>query len=293
MKRFMQWPWVLLLFFFLLFLPACFPSKKVTVASTATLLEEIAKASNKQSDLRLIREGTPAYLMLMDGMVEAYPGSDQLLLATAKAYASYASIFDEDEDKEYAKSLLGRGKEYALRSLEVRGLKDPLRTPFEEFKASLQGFGKEDVPYLFWGASCWADWIAHHLDSMEALADLPRVESMMNRVLEIDEGYFYGGPHLFMGIWFSSRPPLAGGDLKRAQRHFLKALELGQGKFLMVYVYYANYYARQAMDRDLFLSTLQNVLETPARVSPDLTLVNTIAKKKAQALLGRVEDYFD
>ena len=96
-----------------------------------------------------------------------------------------------------------------------------------------------------------------------------------------------------MGIWFSSRPKGFGGDLKKAQDHFLKALELGRGKFLMTYVYYANYYARKAMDRDLFTSALQKVQNTPADVVPDLTLLNTVAKKKADELLTRADEYFE
>jgi len=86
---------------------------------------------------------------------------------------------------------------------------------------------------------------------------------------------------------------MAGGDLKKAQVHFLKVLELGQRKFLMSYVYYANYYARKIMDKELFTSTLQKVLETPADTSPDLILLNTIAKKQAKELLSRVGEYFE
>jgi hypothetical protein len=96
-----------------------------------------------------------------------------------------------------------------------------------------------------------------------------------------------------MGIWHASRPKIAGGDLKKAQEHFLKALDLGQGKFLMADVYYANYYARKMMDKDLFTSTLQKVLETPADISPDLVLVNTVAKKQARELLSHTEEYFE
>src|SRR3972149_4596828 len=116
--------------FFPLFLislfTACLPSKKLTVGATATLLEEVAKSSYRQSDLRMIREGMPAYLMLMDGMIEAWPNNEQLLIAAAQTYSSFASIFVEDQDQEYAKMLFGKGRDYALRSLERRGLKEPL-----------------------------------------------------------------------------------------------------------------------------------------------------------------------
>jgi tetratricopeptide (TPR) repeat protein len=285
--------WTFLPLFLLCLLSACLPSKKLTVGATATLLEDVARSSYKQSDLRVIHDGMPAYLMLMDGMIEAWPKNEQLLIAAAQTYSSYASIFVEDQDKEYAKLLFGRARDYALRSLERRGLEEPLQSTFEDFKEGVKNLGKRDGPYLFWGATCWANWIRLNLDSMEALAQLPKVEWMMRRVLEVDEGFYFGGPHLFMGIWFSSRPRIAGGDLKKAQEHFLKALELGKGKFLMAYVYYANYYARQALDRDLFTSILHKVLETPADISPDLILLNTVAKKKAKELLDRVDEYFE
>jgi hypothetical protein len=284
---------ILLLGLFLSLSLGCFPSKKMTVISAGSLLEEVAKASARQSDLRLIREGTPSYLMLMDGMMEAWPDNDRLLIAAAQAYASYASLLLEDQDRkdqeketrEYdAMGLYGKARKYALKSLELRGLKKPLETPLDDFKDGLKGLGKKDLPTLFWTATCWASWISLKLDSMEALAELPKVEAMMKRVLELDETFYYGGAHLFMGIWFASKPKGFGRDLKKAQDHFLKAIEYGQGKFLMTYVYYADYYARKATDRDLFTSTLQKVLETPEDIAPDLTLLNTLAKKKAEAL---------
>ena len=95
----------------------------MTVGATATLLEEVARASYRQSDLRILREGMPAYLMLIDGMIQAWPDNEQLLIAAAQSYSSFASLFVEDQDKEYANLLYERGKQYALRSLEMRGLK--------------------------------------------------------------------------------------------------------------------------------------------------------------------------
>jgi len=293
MKGFHHRTWIFLFLCLLFFLSSCLPNKKLTVGATATLLEEVARASYRQSDLRILREGMPAYLMLIDGMVQAVPDNEQLLIAAAQSYSSFASLFVEGQDKEYANLLYERGKQYALRSLEMRGFKEPLQRPFDDFKEGLKRLGKKDVPYIFWAATCWVNWIRLNLDSIEAISELPRVESLMKRALELDEGFYYGGPHLFMGIWFASRPKIVGGDLKKAQEHFLKALELGQGKFLMAYVYYANYYARKITDKDLFTSTLQKVLETPAETSPDLVLINTVAKKQAKELLSHVGEYFE
>ena len=127
---------------------------------------------------------------------------------------------------------------------------------------------------------------------MEALAQLPRVEMMMKRALALDESFHYGGPHLFMGIWYASRPKIAGGNLDTAQYHFQKAMELGQNKFLMTKVYYADLYARKKFDRELFASILQEVLQTPADIDPDLTLANSVARRKAEEMLRTIDDYF-
>ena len=277
----------------LLALPvACTTSKTLTVGATASLLEDIAKSAYRQSDLKLIREGMPAYLMLIDGMVEAVPGNERLLINAAQAYASFASAFIQDEDKEYAKVLYAKGKDYALSALKRIGIKDPDTGSFEAFEADLKGLKIKDIPYVFWAATCWGNWISLSQGSIEALAELPRVELLMKTVLELDEGFYYGGAHIFMGILNGSKPKMAGGNLELARKHFLKAIELGQGKFLMAYIYYADYYAKKAFDKDLYVSTLETVVKTPADIMPDLTLLNTIAHTKAKLLIAEADDYF-
>jgi hypothetical protein len=280
------------IFFTLAIVAACIPNKQLTVSSTATLLEDVAHSANKQSDLRVVREGMPAYLLLIDGMIEAVPDNARLLITAAQSYASFASAFVEDTDTEYARTLYQKAKKYALRALEQRGLKHPVSKPFDDFEDALNRLGKDDAPYMFWTATCWGSWIRLNLGSMAAMAELPRVEALMKRVLVLDEQFYFGGPHLFMGIWFASRPEIAGGDLTRAQHHFQKALEFSQGKFLMTQVYYADQYARKTFDRILFVTTLQSVLEAPVDKIPQLTLLNTVAHKRAKELLEQVDAYF-
>ena len=257
---------------------------------TATLLESVAVASNRQSDLAVIREGMPAYLMLIDGMVEAWPKNEKLLLAAAQSYASFASISEKGADAK--RRLYRKATQYALRALGRRGLPSARTMAFGDFEKSVSKLKKNDVPYLFWGASCWANWIGSNQSSMEAMAELPRVESMMKRVLVLDEGFYYGGPHLFMGIWYGMRPKMAGGDLKKAQIHFQKAISFGKGKFLMANIYYASYYAKKAFDKELYRSILKQTLDTPAGIVPDLTLINTVAHKKAEKMLEAIDDIF-
>jgi hypothetical protein len=115
---------------------------------------------------------------------------------------------------------------------------------------------------------------------------------MMKRVLVLDEAFYYGGAHIFMGILEASRPRVAGGDLDHARDHFLKAIELGEGKFLMAKVYFAQYYARKSFDRELYLATLEDVLNTPVNIKPDLTLLNSVAHARAKEMIGLTDQYF-
>lgn len=288
--RFLIW---IILFSISCILPAaCAPPKKMTVGAAATLMEDIANSAYKQSDTRVIREGMPAYLMLIDGMVEAWPNNGRLLIAAAQSYASFASAFVESQDADYSRALYGRARDYAIRSLELRGLHNAVEGPFDDFEAGVQKFGKDDVPYVFWTAACWGNWIRLNMDSMEAMAELPRVELLVKKALELDEGYYYGSPHLFMGILHASRPKMAGGDLSVAQAHFLKAIELGEGKFLAAYIYYADQYAKRAFDKKLYISILQKALETPADIVPELTLLNTVSHSRAKKMLEEADEYF-
>ena len=276
----------------LAFHSACIPTKRLTVAAVGSILEEVARSSSKQTDISILREGTPAYLMLIDGLIEAYPHNEELLVAGSKAYSSYAALFME-EDREKAKRLYLKAKQYGLRALSKRReFREVLSKPLDQFETCLTDFGKKDVPALFWTVSAWGSWISLSTDSVEAMAEVPKVICLMQRVLELDEGFYYGGPHLFMAVYHLSRPKAYGGDPERAHRHFKKAFELSQGNFLMGHVLYAKYYARQTFDRELFVTTLEKVLNTPADEVPELTLLNTLAKQQAKRLLEEVNDYF-
>ena len=266
----------------LVFSTACSVHKKMTVAAAAGLVDDIAKATARQTDTRVIREGLPAYLLLMDGMVEGWPDNAGLRLAAAQAYATFASAFVDESDRAYREILLLKAKNYALRALELRGFDPPQSSAFDRFDADLEAAGRADTPYLFWAATAWGNWINLNIGSISALAELPRVEKLIQRIIVLDEGYYYGGAHLFMGILLASKPKMAGGDLEKARSHFLRAKQLGRDQFLMADVYLAQYYATKSFDKDLYIRTLNRVLAQPADLVPDL----------AEKMLAEADEYF-
>jgi len=274
------------------FVTGCLSSQQIVVEKAPALFRGVALSANRQSDVTLVRQGIPSYLMLIDGMIQSNPDNKDLLLAGAQAYASYASVLEEDE-QDRAALLNEQAKKYALQALELTPpFQDALGKPIDVFQKRLEQTGRRDVPTLFWVDNIWGGWIASSTEGAEAMADLPWAEALIERVLQLDPGYYYGGAYLFKAILSSARPEQFGGNLKKAEEHFQKAREYGQGKFLMTDVYYAQYYARQTLNRDLFVNTLKRVLESPAGVEPELTLANTLAQRRAKKLLAQADEFF-
>ena len=60
----------------------------------------------------------------------------------------------------------------------------------------------------------------------------------------------------------------------------------------MTRVFFADQYARKTLDRQLFETNLQKVLDTPADKVPELTLLNTVAQNKAKVLLAQADEIF-
>jgi hypothetical protein len=162
----------------------------------------------------------------------------------------------------------------------------------DEFAAFLKQYNKKDVPSLFWTASAWGKWISLNIDSVEALADMAMLEATMRRILELDDSFYYGSPHLLMAVYLVSRPEMIGGDINKSKEHFDKAFSLGADKLLSAKVLFARSYAVRLRDRALFAKTLQGVIDTPVDEVPELTLTNTLAKEKAREMMEKVDDYF-
>jgi len=285
---------VALLLSFVLLQAGCAPFKSTRVAAVAYTLQDVANAAAKQSSLSVVREGTPAYLMLIDGLLEAYPDNAELLVAGCRAYSSYASSFLNDEQQDEATALYQKAKLYGFKALSRQRSFAAAAAGgnVEDFNALLQRCDKADVPALFCAAGAWAGWISSNMDNLEALADLSLLEATMKRLIELDGAYYYGGPHLLLGVYLAAKPAALGGSPAEARKQFDAAFSLGADKLLGAKVLYAKYYARSINDRELFVQTLQEVLAAPVDQVPELTLANVVAKKQAAALLTKTEEYF-
>ncbi len=269
----------------------CSPTEYM-IKSMDPLMKGMNAAVNRNPDVDMVRDALPATLIQIDGFIETAP-NPKLLLRAAEAYFGYTFAFVQDGDRARARMLYLKAREYALRALVLEGHSREIFTRgLDAFRSSLDEFDAEDVPALYWIANNWMAWIAVNLDDPEVLLDVPKVEAMLLRIVALDEAYYYGSAHAALGAYYASRSKVLGGDPEKARYHFERAFELSQSKLLFVHLLYAQYYAYQIQDRDLFVNTLKTVIATPVNYFPEKNFTNEITKRKAEILLEDVDEYF-
>lgn len=243
----------------------------------------------KQQDVDLVCEGAPAYLLMIDSLIESDPTDNELLFLGTQSYSgSTAALTSCNTAPKRIKAISFKAKYYGKRLLS--SLLPLENTNSREFNDALAALTISDTSYLFWGAFGWLTWIRQEHGSPASMADLIVVEKLMARVLELDETMENGSPHLFFGALYGAKPAIIGGDLKRSRNHFEQALIISDRSFLLIQTTYAATYSRMAFNKELHNSLLQEVLDFPLEQAPENVLSNQIAKRKARALLE--EDFF-
>lgn len=255
------------------------------------MADNLSQAIVNQDDPETVREGAPAYLLLVDSLIEGSPRDAHLLQVGARLYGAYATVFVEDQER--AKRLADRAFGYAHRQLCLRrpDLCEIRQQSYDAFVASLSAFERSDVPALFTYATTWAIWIQIHSADWQALAELPKTEAMLERILVLKENYEQGQAHFYLGIMRSMLPPAMGGKPEQGREHFERAIELSQGRNLIVKVEYASRYARLVFDKALHDRLLNEVMQADP-VEPGFTLSNTLAQQQAKRLLESSAEYF-
>lgn len=266
---------------------------QIVARGASPLIDYGVASMNRETDLELARASIPANLKMIEAMVLADPGNAAYRVQAAMGFCGYALGFVEADHPGRALELYRRAFDHARAALERVGMPPvSLAGDTAAFKSSLAALDAHAVPALFWTASAWAKLIELQLDDPARIAELPRVEALMQRVLDLDETYYHGGAHLFFGVYYGSRAPMFGGDFARATRHFDRAAALNHDHLLLVEVYRARYLFRQMGDRAAFHATLERVVDAPRGPDPDLNLVNALAKTEATALLAQEENLF-
>ncbi len=255
------------------------------------LAGSVSDAILNQNDPATVRDGAPAFLLLLDGIIHRNPVDEALLIAGARLNGVYATVFVDKPER--ARRMTARAFDYAKRALCLRRTEFCAKgtPPYAVFAARLAGLTANDLPALYAHATAWAGWIMIRRAEWNAIADLPRLEAQLDRIVELNETFENGQAHLYLAVLRSQRPPALGGDPKKGRAHFERAIELSGGNNLMAKVEFAKSHARLVFDQALHDRLLGEVLKADP-VKPGFTLSNTLAQREARRLLATSKDFF-
>jgi len=264
-----------------------------SLVSTATggMAANLSAAILNQDDPETVRDGAPAFLLMLDSFVQGAPDDADMLAAAAELYAAYGIVFVDDPER--ARRLTRRSVKYSRQAVCARNAQvcDSWSGTWEDFEAGLSRAKHADAPALFTLGLTWLAYIQAHSADWSALADLPRAEAAFLRARQLDTSLRPGDLEHYLGVLNTLRPPALGGQFDKGRAHFERAIELTRGLDLGVKVDFARFYARTLYDRELHDQLLIEVLAAEP-VQDGLTLFNTLAQRKARELLDSADAYF-
>jgi predicted anti-sigma-YlaC factor YlaD len=258
-----------------------------------------------EDDPELVRAAVPFSLKLVESLLESSPQHEGLLLTAASGFTQYSYAFvqqdaDELEDRDFqssqalrdrARRLYLRARDYGLRGLDARH-PEIAAALHRDPAGALANTRSDDVPFLYWTAVAWAAAIGVSKDDPQLIGDLALVDALINRALDLDDGYDFGAIHAFL-ITYS----LAGMDPIDAQatvarRHFIRAVELSQGNLAAPYVSLAESVCVRVANRQEFTDLLERALAIDPNGKREWRLSNLVMQKRARWLLARRDELF-
>ncbi len=256
---------------------------------TSGMAADLSDTIINSADVETVREGVPAYLLLVDSFLLGSPDNVDLLLAAATLNGAFTVFVDGDRAKVMTQKSLGYARHAGC--LSTRTLCDLEVLAFDEFEARVARLKADDVEPAYVLGVAWTGWIQAHSDDWVAIGQLGRVKSLLGRVVELNENWENGGAHLYLGGLETLLPASMGGRPEKGREHFERSLALSDGKYLMTRVVYAEQYARLVFDKALHDRLLTEVLEADPVVE-GMTLPNKIAQARARELLADSDEYF-
>ncbi len=260
-------------------------------SAASNFADNLSAAVLNQDDPETVRDGAPAYLLLLDSMLEGSPDDPALLAAAANLYASYGAIFANDPDR--ARRMTSRARTYGIKGLcqsytpscNWKGM------PFDQYESTLSGLHSKQAASVYAYSVSSLAYIRAHSDDWNALAELPHIEALLNRYLEISDGHSAAAVYGYLGILATLRPPALGGEPEKGRQYFERSIDLTDGTDLGTKVEFARGYARLLYEREMHDELLHEVLAADPYV-PGYTLTNVLAQRDAVALLASADDYF-
>jgi predicted anti-sigma-YlaC factor YlaD len=280
--------------------------KKMAVNKMGDMLSSSGSTFESDEDPELVAAAIPFGLKLYEGLLAETPKHTGLLLAAASGFTEYSYAFvdlkaeevkEDSLDKanaltERARKLYLRAHGYGMRGMEAKypGFGAALDN---DAVTALKRVRKTEVPMLYWTAASLGLAISTSKGSPEMIGQLPLVEMMVNRIVELDETFDNGAVPEMLITLEAARSGVKLEDQEAAMRkHFDRAIEISKGKRAGTYVSFAENADELAQNAAEFKSMLDKALAIDVDADPTTRLANVIAQRRARWLLAHQSDLF-
>lgn len=290
----------------------CAP-RKMMVSAFVDMVQDGLPVIEQEQDLQLLANALPSQIKLMESMLASDPGNRELMLLLARLYGGYAFAVLETEFEarhwgqpsvlivaqtgdtleDAIARYFQRGAQYALQALEMDypSAQAALQKPQSAVRF-FDALTLKDVPALFWYGFNLGGYSQHRLDSITAMAKVYQVEKAMQRVVDLDPGYYHGSAHLALLTYHASRSPMTGGNPALAEAHFKQHKLLYPDGSDLRQLYWARYVLVQRQEKKKYIDTLLPI--TQALTSGHSNgLLSSVATARAKIYLGAIDQFFN
>ena len=262
--------------------------------ATDSFARNLGSAVLNSEDPATVRDGLPAYLLLLDGLIAGQEPGDKsnsgVLLAAAQLNGAYAGNFTQG-DAVRARRLSKKSLDYARAAVCLSDT-DLCLALDKDIDAFISVVNKDQNTALLYAlASSWAGFLQSNSEDWGAIADLPKVDALLMRVVALDANHERGLPYVYLGVINSLRPEALGGKPEVGRAYFEKAIAISEGRNLYAKTALAQYYARLVFNQELHDQLLNEVINANPKAN-GYTLINTLARDQAKQLLASGKDYF-
>ncbi|MCA9631598.1 MAG: hypothetical protein KC766_28270 [Myxococcales bacterium] len=257
-------------------------------------------AVNTIHDWEVARSIAQAGVGQMEGMHRLAPDNEDALFLLTRSWAGMSFGFTEDDYEvayEKGDDVMARyhqareragferaifyGKE--LLSHQAEGFDGAKRNAVTMRKWLVENFTEpEQAEDLLWVGYAWIGRVSASKEIPAIVGELYVGVEMIRRSIELDETVQYGMGHVIMGAYHART---AQAELDESKKHFDRALEINQGKFLSTQLNYATRYYCFKRDQKSYEKLLNEVLAAGDPL-PEARLPNVIAKRRARRYLG-------
>ncbi len=238
---------------------SCSSVDRVTVNTTARVMEKGANQINHDPDWHFFKQAAPANIKMIEGLSFANPDNDKLLAMLAKSYGGYAygvletlNLDDALKDREklfYKDQAIGaytKSLNYGLKYLERKGIK---KTDVfsKEAAAKLpilleEKLDSDDKTAVFFTGQSLGGLINLQKENVLLISRIGAAKALMDWVCQRDMDFEGGACHLFYALYEASRPAMLGGNLEKGKKLFKKFIKehpynlLGRVSYIQYYV---------------------------------------------------------